>query len=1045
MVLRDQHPNLKPKIQAQQRQQATAADQTGIVGALRASGATGIQQFSTVSAVAAHADAAEVARLQVDPQVAAVVPDRMIPLPHQPSAATVNARSGTNPAASLCPSDPSRPLLEPEALSLTGTASTDPSRPTAQRIATGKGVKAAFLAGGMDVDNPEFVRPDGSHVIFDYQDFSGDGTQDQTGGAEPFGDASALAAQGSRVYDFATALPHAGLPTGCTFRIRGFAPDISLAAIKVFGQKGSPESGFVRGIDYAVTHDKVDVLSESLNAYAFPDGANDPISLANAAAAAAGVTVVVSSGDAGQSGTVGDPATSPDVISVGGTNAYRISALAKGYPGYVNNNITALSSGGPSLDNRYIDLVAPAMNGMAACTVDKDHWPDCSGPTQVFGGTSQACPFAAGAAALVIQAYADAHQGAKPMPQLVKQLLTGTATDLHAPADEQGSGLLDSYAAVRAAQAIGTGSDTSSALIPSTTQVDVTGAAGSVQRASVTLTNTARRPQVVTLGSRALGRQVFSTARTVQVTDAAPPQTSGPGEDPLAAPTTTFTVAPGTQWLRAEMAWPGIATSGQLSFELFDPAGRLVQASYDYGFANHQEAGVQDPTPGTWTEKVLWGPNWAWYDGPPNTPGSYRGPVHLQLTGFDHTSAGIGPQTKIIPGGSSATFDVAVPLPDQAGDAPASLQVDSGLGTRLSVPLARRTLVPAPGTFTATITGGVGRGIDQYLGYYLDVPAGQPDMTVDVTAPDPNTMLAFYLATPDGQILASDVNQVESSWGSGHGPATGAATMVVNRPAAGRWLLIAQVVGNVSGNDISEQVHGTVRFGSVRVSATGLPAGAPLSASRTASVTVTNTGAAGAYFFLDPRLDQQADLAMKPTSGNTTLNLPEDTATTSPPSWLVPPHTGTITETVHASLPVGVYLGYVDGNPSVHGSGSHVVLDVSAGQVAFGQWSTDIGELGPFHGTAAPGTATATLTARTQAFDPAVMSSTGDFWLSSVGGPAGAPVFIPAGGKATLPLTIKPTAAPGSTVHGTVYVDTWNNLAGQGCELTGLPYSYRVG
>jgi subtilase family protein/peptidase inhibitor I9 len=1046
VVLRDQHPNLQPKIHAEQRQQATSADQNGIVGALRASGASGIQQFSTVSAVAAHASAAEVARLRADPQVAAVVPDRMIPLPQPAGAAPASASSGTNPAASLCPSDPNRPLLEPEALGLTNTASTDPGQPAAQRIATGKGVKVAFLADGLDVNNPEFIRPDGSHVITDYQDFSGDGTQDGSGGDEAFGDASSLAAQGSRVYDFATALPYAGLPAGCAFRIRGFAPDVSLAAIKVFGAKGSPESGFIRGIDYAVNHDKVDVLSESFGGFNFPDGADDPTTLADEAAVAAGVTVVVSSGDSGQSGTVSDPAAAPDVIAVGGTNADRVGALEKGYPGYVNNNISSLSSGGPTQANRYIDLVAPAMTGMAACTVDAKRWPDCRTPTEVFGGTSQACPFVAGAAALVIQAYADAHQGAKPTPQLVRQLLTGTATDLHAPADEQGAGLLNSYAAVRAAQAIGSsGSAASTALIPSMTQLGITGAAGSVQRASVTLTNTARQPQVVTLGSRTRGAPTFSTAQTVQITDSAPPRTGGPGEDAPAAPATTFTVPAGTRWIRAEMAWPGTATSGQLQFELFDPAGRLVQESYDYGFTNYQEAGVHDPTPGTWTERVLWGYGDGHYEDAPAVPGSYRGAVRLQLTGFDYTTAGVGPQTRIIPAGGSATFETAVPLPAEAGDAPASLQFDSNLGAHLSVPLARRTLISAPGTFTSTVTGGVGRGVDQYRAYYLDVPAAQPNMSVDMTMPDPNTELYFYLVAPDGQILASDTNEVESSWNSGQDPGTRAATMVVDRPVAGRWQLIVQLINNVSGNEVSETVHGAVRFGAVRVSATGLPNGARLHGSNPATVTVTNTGAAGAYFFLDPRLDQQAELTMTPVAGNTTLNLPEDTATTRPPSWSVPPHTAGITETVNASLPVGVYLGYSDGNPSVYGGGNQVVLGISADQVAFGRWGTDIGELGPFPGTATAATATATLSARTQAFDPAVTSSTGDFWLSSVGGPAGTPVFIPAGGTATLSLTIKPTAPAGAVVHGVVYVDTWNNAAIQGCELAGLPYSYTVG
>lgn len=1047
VVMRSQHPDLKPKLQVQQRQQAVSADQAGIVSDLRASGATHIQQLDTVSAVAAHASPAEVARLTANPQVAEVVPDRVIPLPENVGATAAIQQPGGDRA--MCTSDPRKPQLEPEALGLTNTTQ-------AQSIVEGNGVKIAFMADGVDVNNPNFIRPDGSHVFFDYQDFSGDGTNDASGGGEAFGDASSLAAQGTQVLDLHTALPNAGLPAGCTFRILGFAPGASLAGIKVFGQFGAPESAFVRGIDYAVNVDKVDVLSQSFGSNLFPDGAADPVAIADEAATAAGVTVVASSGDSGQSGTVGTPASAPDVIAAAGTTAYRLNAQNKGYSSFVSNNISALSSGGPTLDNKYVDLVAPSVTAMVACTVDP-RFPDCTQNSEVFGGTSQSAPFIAGASALVIQAYQEVHNGQRPAPQLVKRLLTGTATDLNAPADQQGSGLLDTFAAVRAAQAIGTNRDSGDALVPQQTQLNLVGSAGDVVHTSETLANTSRTPQVVTEQSRTLGPQTFQFTKAEQITNTQPAPTTitgGPGDNPEAAPSFTFTVAPGTRWMTSEMRWRGTATSGQLEFELFDPQGALVAESYDFGFTDFQHVGVHDPAPGTWTERILWGNGRDHFQEPVATPGTFRGPVTMRITGSRYADAGVNRVTKVIPAGGSATFDLAVPLPNEAGDAPASLQFNSNLGTHLSVPLARRVLIPTgQGSFTATITGGVGRGLNEYLGYFMDVPAGKQNMTVNLHAPDAGQQVDFFLASPEGDILSGDVNAVERTWQSGNGSQTNTETLTVDKPAAGRWELIALMLGPSSGNEFSERITGAVRFDTVRTHATGVPdsasttiaAGTPA----TGAVTVLNTGAAGAWYFLDPRSAGAADVTLPPVGGGTTISLPEDHSSVAPPQYLVPPHTTTLAQSISATLPVDIYLEYSTGNPGPitrTGPGNTAVNTITSSQLPFGLWITDVGEIGPFPAAGAPsGSATISMSAHTLPFDNAVTSSTGDFWRASVGGGVGTAVFIPSGGRATIPVTITPTAAKGTVVSGRIYVDTWNTLVGQGSELTGIPYTYTVG
>ncbi|HEX5404485.1 MAG TPA: S8 family serine peptidase [Pseudonocardiaceae bacterium] len=1052
VLMRAQHPDLKPKTDAKQRQQAVSADQAGVVADLRSHGATHVQQLNTVSAVAATATQSEISRLEANPQIASVVPDRMIPLP---ATAGTNARPTDQPGGrAQCTSDPSKPQLEPEALSLTNTENPNPSVPQAHDIATGKGVKIAFMADGIDIDNPDYIRPDGTPVFADYQDFSGDGKNDASGGAEAFGDASSLAAQGNTVFDLSTALPNAGLPAGCTFRIKGFAPGASLVGIKVFGQFGAPESAFVRGIDYAVNVDKVDVINQSFGGFDFPDGAADPVAIADEAAIAAGVTVVASSGDSGTSGTVGTPASAPDVIAAAGTTSYRLNAQDKGYPTFVSNNISGLSSGGPTLDNKYVDIVAPSVSGMADCTVG-DPWPECTQNSQAFGGTSQASPFVAGAAALVIQAYADSHHGARPTPALVKHLLLGTATDINAPSDQQGAGLLNSLAAVQAAQAVGNTRDSdSNALVPSHTQLDLTGAAGSTQHASETVTNESDHPQTVTASSREVGPRTFSFNKTVQITGATPPPANppgGPGESPQAAPSFTFNVAKNTQWMTAEMAWPGTATSGQLAFELFDPKGDLVEESYDFGFTDFQHVGIHDPAAGAWTEKILWDNGRDHFQEALDAPGTFRGGVMVQIVGSKYRSAGVNKVTKTIPAGGSATFKLNVPMPNQAGDAPASIQLDSDRGTHESIPLARRVLIPTgAGSFTATLTGGVGRGLNQYKAWYLDVPAGEKDMTVNLTGIDPATQVIFLLSSPDGQILSGDENAVEDAWNTFSGNTTDTSSMVVDKPAKGRWQLMALLASPSSGTEFSQSFHGTVRFNTVKASATGLPNSAARKVSAahpaTASVTVKNTSAAGAFFFLDPRLNAETDVTLPPVAGDSTIDLPEDQADTSPPIYNVPTHVSTLSQTFNSTVPADDYLEFGDGNPGPYlFSGTGSVNSITADQLAFGTWFTDVGEVGPFPTTAPAGTATLSLSAHMQPFDSDVTSSTGDFWLTALNGSAGNAVFIPAGGTATIPLTITPTAAAGTVVHGTVYVDTWNNFAGQGSELAGIPYSYTAG
>jgi hypothetical protein len=87
------------------------------------------------------------------------------------------------------------------------------------------------------------------------------------------------------------------LPPGCNIKIKGIAPGASLAVLNVAGSNaGFFNSQIIQAIEHAVLVDHVNILNESFGGNPLPNTTDDPVSLADQAAVAAGVTVVVSSG-----------------------------------------------------------------------------------------------------------------------------------------------------------------------------------------------------------------------------------------------------------------------------------------------------------------------------------------------------------------------------------------------------------------------------------------------------------------------------------------------------------------------------------------------------------------------------------------------------------------------------------------------------------------------------------------------------------------------------------------------------------------------------
>ena len=742
-----------------------------LLDALRADGARDVYAYHLIPAIAATVSGDKLPALLAQPGVRAITLDHQHTLPRIPDNGGGVAGTGAEGGAPVGPGTGTAgrvvaPLtVEPESYALTRAD-------VAQRAGfNGAGVRVAVIDSGLDTSIPDLANvlatgDDGRPL---YSDWTGTDLRDTVGHGTAC--TSMIAAQGRALYkeDNSALLqvyPDPGKrPTifQSSFHLYGMAPGVKIMAAKIFDTRTANGGGFdswiVRAIEWAVDH-HADVISESFGGLSVPSSGVDPTAEADKAAIARGVTVVAADGNEGPGQTtIESPANAPGVIAVGASTAFRAfgqSGFLAPFGRTTTDSIASFTSRGPTTDGRpRPDLVAPGAFAWALFPQQKSQDGPDKPPYDVntFGGTSQATPVTAGAAALVVQAYERAHAGAHPSPAQVRSILMSSARDLGFPSTDQGAGRVDAWQAVQAAL----GSGPSFLLSPNS--LAVSGTVSSPFHTTLAITNsgtTAQRYSLdATISSQSALRE-WSGASTGTSLNAY-----------------TFTVAPGLERVVGAVYWssadrfkvPGGASKDvAMRVALYDPLGRF--ANYSYGVASgYAAAEIAHPMPGAWTLVVS-------QNGRKDNKGVRRYKnsegFHARLYSYMAQPYGtLNPSSVTLAPGQSVRVALSGLTPAQAGAQGLTVHVHGD--HTAAIPIVLTSYITLQGNnapFAGTLTGasnGYFSLVNENKIYSLDVPAGTRTLNVALSWPDTGYGVVLLLIDPSGQIVDAQFNGIRSS------------------------------------------------------------------------------------------------------------------------------------------------------------------------------------------------------------------------------------------------------------------------------------------